>query len=189
MFIGGVILELKKNGVYVIKDEFYNKFSDEITKQDKGGRPHYYCIDDNETELLWVIPLSKPFPKYIELEKQQFKHIHDKLFIHTIRIFEVFGRKSAFLFNDMFPITPKYISHEYRHKNGEHIIVHSPKVIREIEEIALKMKKFRHDGKSLSFLPQPNVLEIKKKLIEEIYINKSIIENLSSDNFTDEENH
>ena len=59
--------------VYHIKDEYFEKVQDDNLMQNKEGstyRPTFYCLRDNKTSLLWMVPLSSRVEK--------FKAIHDK---------------------------------------------------------------------------------------------------------------
>ena len=59
--------------VYHIKDEYFEKVQDSNLMQNKEGgtyRPTFYCLRDNKTSLLWMVPLSSRVEK--------FKAIHDK---------------------------------------------------------------------------------------------------------------
>ena len=63
--------------VYHIKDEYFEKVQDSNLMQNKEGgtyRPTFYCLRDNKTSLLWMVPLSSRVEK--------FKAIHDKQMAH-----------------------------------------------------------------------------------------------------------
>ena len=69
----------------------------------EGGtyRPTFYCLRDNKTSLLWMVPLSSRVEK--------FKAIHDKQVTKygkclTIVLGEFDGKEAAFLLQNMFPI-------------------------------------------------------------------------------------
>jgi hypothetical protein len=65
---------MKKTGFYIIKDRFFDDMPDPYLKGNKAGnRPHYYCFEDNTTEIYWMIPLSSridKFRKIIEKKEQ-----------------------------------------------------------------------------------------------------------------------
>lgn len=45
---------MKKTGFYIITD-----MPDPYLKGNKAGnRPHYYCFEDSDTGIFWMIPLS-----------------------------------------------------------------------------------------------------------------------------------
>lgn len=53
--------------------------SDPFLKGNKqGNRPHYYCFEDDESGIYWIIPLSSRVSKYkkiIEKKKRQGKNV------------------------------------------------------------------------------------------------------------------
>ena len=41
------------------RDSFFEVMSDPFLKGNKqGNRPHYYCFEDDESGIYWIIPLS-----------------------------------------------------------------------------------------------------------------------------------
>jgi len=47
-------MKIKKNGFYLIKDEFFKKMNDSYLPLQKNGRPMYYCIEDkNNKNIFW----------------------------------------------------------------------------------------------------------------------------------------
>ena len=72
------------------------------------------------------------------------------------------SRESAFLIQDMFPITEKYIEREYTIA-GNHLMLTSEHTAREIEQKARKVMGMLKRG--IKFTPtQPDVIAILKKL-------------------------
>ena len=60
--------------VYHIKDEYFEKVQDGNLMQNKENgtyRPTFYCLRDEKTSLLWMVPLSSRVQKY--------KAIHDNV--------------------------------------------------------------------------------------------------------------
>ena len=88
--------------VYHIKDEYFEKVQDSNLMQNKEGgtyRPTFYCLRDNKTSLLWMVPLSSRVEK--------FKAIHDKQMAKygkclTIVLGEFDGKEAAFLVASIF---------------------------------------------------------------------------------------
>ncbi len=64
---------MKKTGFYIIKDKFFEDMEDPYLKGNKAGnRPHYYCLEDTNTGIYWMIPLSSRIDKYRKImEKNQ----------------------------------------------------------------------------------------------------------------------
>jgi hypothetical protein len=72
------------------------------------------------------------------------------------------SRESAFLIQDMFPITEKYIEREYTIA-GNHLMLTSEHTVKEIERKARKVMGMLKRG--VKFTPtQPDVMAILKKL-------------------------
>lgn len=72
------------------------------------------------------------------------------------------SRRSAFLIQDMFPITDEYIEREYTIA-GNHLMLTSEHMVKEIEQKAKKVMGMLKRG--VKFMPtQPNVIAILEKL-------------------------
>ena len=157
--------EIKENRLYFVKDEFFDRVQDAFLKMNKedSARPHYFPFIDNKTGLYWLIPCSSRIDKYkniIESKKAKGKpHNH-------IQIIKVNGREEAFLYQDMFPVLPKYIADPYSNKYGI-FEVKSESMIEQINGNAVKIIKLLRHG--LKFTPtQPDILRIEKLMLEEI---------------------
>ena len=152
---------MKKTGFYIIKDNFFTDMPDPYLKGNKAGnRPHYYCFQDSNRDIYWMIPLSSQIQKYREIiKKKELKYKRcDTLYIAKLDD----GKESVFLIQDMFPITEKYIEREYTIA-GNHLMVTSEHVARTIEQKAKKVLKMLKRG--VKFTPtQPDVLSILEKL-------------------------
>ncbi len=80
--------------------------------------------------------------------------------IHIVKLDD--SRQSAFLIQDMFPITDEYIEREYTIA-GNHLMLTSEHTAKEIEQKAKKVMGMLKRG--VKFTPtQPNVLAILEKL-------------------------
>ena len=66
---------MKKTGFYIIKDNFFTDMPDSYLKGNKAGnRPHYYCFEDSDTGIFWMIPLLSRIDKYkkmLRIKKRQ----------------------------------------------------------------------------------------------------------------------
>jgi len=97
--------------VYHVKDTYFDAVKDErlMRNHERGAyRPTYYCLMDERTQLLWVIPMSSRVDKYQPfIEKDVDKYgICNKIYIGK------YGNgKSVFLLQNMFPILPRFINH------------------------------------------------------------------------------
>ena len=103
--------DIKLGYVYHIKDLYFETVKDDRLMRNHEGdayRPTYFCLKDEKTGLLWVIPMSLRVEKYQAfVDKDTLRH-GKCLKIH---IAEYANRLNAFLFQNMFPILPKYIDH------------------------------------------------------------------------------
>jgi hypothetical protein len=82
------------------------------------GRPCFYAFSDRKNPLiLWCIPISSQVNKYMKICNHKINKQREKGAIkpkcNTIRFGEVMGANKAFLIQNMFPVTPKYISEIY----------------------------------------------------------------------------
>ena len=152
---------MKKTGFYIIKDEFFENMSDPYLKGNKAGnRPHYYCFEDANTGIYWMIPLSSQIDKYKRIMEKKEKAGKPCDILHIAKLDD--SRESAFLIQDMFPITEEYIEREYTIA-GNHLMLTSEHTVREIEQKARKVMGMLKRG--VKFTPtQPDVMAILKKL-------------------------
>ena len=154
---------MKKTGFYIIKDKFFEDMSDPYLKENKAeSRPHYYCFEDTDTEIYWLIPLSSRIDKYKRIMEKKKRTGKPCDIIHIAKLDD--SRESAFLIQDMFPITEEYIEREYTIA-GNHLMLTSEHVAREIEHKAKKVVGMLKRG--VKFTPtQPDVVAILGKLKE-----------------------
>ena len=155
---------MKKTGFYIIKDKFFEDMSDPYLKGNKAeNRPHYYCFEDTRTGIYWMIPLSSRIDKYKRIVDQKEKAGKPCDIIHIVKLDD--NLESAFLIQDMFPVTDKYIEREYTIA-GNHLRLTSEHTAKEIEKKARKVVGMLKRG--VKFTPtQPDVMAILKKLLQE----------------------
>lgn len=152
---------MKKTGFYIIKDRFFQDMADPYLKGNKGeNRPHYYCFEDAQEGIYWMIPLSSRIEKYQKIVEKKEKANKSCDIIHIATLDD--NRQSAFLIQDMFPITLDYIEREYT-LAGNHLTMTSQHTAREIEKKARKVMGMLKRG--VKFTPtQPDVMAILEKL-------------------------
>lgn len=102
---------LETGYVYHIKDEYFEFAKDEkLMKNHENGntRPTYFCIKNANSQILWFIPMSSKVEKYKKLQEQKIKKngVCDTIVIGKYRRID-----AAFLIQNIFPITEKYIDH------------------------------------------------------------------------------
>ena len=154
---------MKKTGFYIIKDSFFEKMNDPYLKGNKeGNRPHYYCLEDKDG-LYWMIPLPSRIDKYEKLIDKKEKAGKPCDIVHIVKLDD--DRKSAFLIQDMIPVTEEYIEREYTIA-GNHMMLTSEHSVKEIERKAKKIMALIKRG--VKFMPtQPDINAIIKILKEE----------------------
>ncbi len=111
-------MNYKEGYVYHIKDEYFKKVNDPNLMQNKENgnyRPTFYCMRDQKTSLLWLVPLSSRVEKYLSIYEKQQKKYGNCL---TIVMGEYDGKPAAFLLQNMFPITEKYLDHMHTRNNN-----------------------------------------------------------------------
>jgi hypothetical protein len=152
---------MKKTGFYIIKDKFFEDMSDPYLKGNKdGNRPHYYCMQDTSTGIFWMIPLSSRIEKYKRIMEKKEKAGKPCDILHIVKMDD--NRESAFLIQDIFPITEEYIEREYMIA-GNHLMLTSEHTAREIEQKARRVIGMLKRG--VKFTPtQPDVKAILEKL-------------------------
>lgn len=154
---------MKENGFYIIKDKFFEDMSDPYLKGNKEGkRPHYYCFEDVNDGIYWMIPLSSQIDKYKRIINKKEKAGKPCDILHIVKLDD--NRESAFLIQDMFLLTDEYIKREYT-ISGNHLMLTSEHVVRGIERKARKVIGMLKHG--IKFTPtQPDAMIIYKKLLK-----------------------
>ena len=107
-----------------------------------------------------MIPLSSQIDKYKRIVEKKEKAGKPCDIIQIVKLDD--SRQSAFLIQDMFPITDEYIEREYTIA-GNHLMLTSEHTAKEIEQKAKKVMGMLKRG--VKFMPtQPNVIAILEKL-------------------------
>ncbi len=89
--------------LFHIKDEYFIKVNDPNLMQNKENgnyRPTFYCMRDEKTSLLWLVPLSSRVEKFQAIYNKQIEKYGNCL---TIVMGEYDGKQAAFLLQNMFP--------------------------------------------------------------------------------------
>lgn len=156
--------------VYHIKDEFFEKVKDDkLMKNKENGtyRPTFYCLKDETTELLWVVPMSSRVEqKYQALHDKQEERYGESL---MIVLGEFDNKKAAFLIQNMFPITEKYLDHVHT-KNGNPV----PVKVKLQEEVRAKVQKVRGMTKRGKKIVFPDIKRIEAIMLEELQHEKEL---------------
>ena len=148
--------------VYYIKDEFFELVDDDKlmkNKEDGKKRPTYYAAIDSKTGLIWVVPMSTKFEKYEQLYNKKVERYGE---CDTIVLGRYCDKDTAFLIQNIFPITHKYIHHIHT-KNGNPVPVNS-KIQQILNSKIEKVFVMRDKGINHMF---PNVEKIEEIMLEE----------------------
>lgn len=127
---------LEPGYVYHIKDEYFEFAKDDkLMKNHENGlmRPTYLCVKKEKSKILWFIPMSSKIEKYRKLRDNKIKKIG---YCDTIVIGKYKKKEAAFLIQNIFPVTEKYIDHIDTSRNKAVPVVKSTR-----EEIERKVKK------------------------------------------------
>ena len=114
------MFKIENGKFYFIKDEFFGKVSDNtiLTNKTNGNkRPCYYCFRDyNNDKIIWFIPISSKVDKYKKIYEYKIKKYKK---VDTIVFGKINDKETAFLIQNMFPITEKYIEEKYVQNNKD----------------------------------------------------------------------
>ena len=154
---------IEEGYVYHIKNEYFEFVKDEKLMTNHEGdstRPNYFCIKINDENVMWFVPMSSKAEKYKKIIQNKMKKYKK---CDTIVIGNYRGREHAFLIQNMFPITEKYIDH-IDTIEGKALKVPS-ETRRDIERKVEKVLLLKEKGINLIF---PNVDKITEKLLKEL---------------------
>ena len=154
---------MKERLFYIIKEDFFEKMADPYLKGNKEeNRPHYYCFKENDTGLMWMIPLSSRIEKYKRIIQKREKHNRQCDILHIAKLDD--DKEAVFLIQDMFPVTEQYIAREYTISKNP-LVLTSEHTVKEIERKAKRILSLINRGKKL--IPtQVDVNSIINKLKE-----------------------
>jgi hypothetical protein len=154
--------DIKQGFVYHIKDKYFEKANDDkLMRNHEGGayRPTYFCIKDNKTGLLWVVPMSRRIEKYQAVINKDVER-HGKCL--KIYIGEYANRPNAFLFQNIFPTLPKYIDHI--HVIGQNPVPVSQRLQTMLDRNYREIMRLHKRGAKVIF---PDITRLEKLMIEE----------------------
>ena len=155
--------------VYHINDDYFAKAKDDKLMQNKENgtyRPTFLCLEDrNQPGLLWVVPMSTRVEKYEAIRKKQIEKYGKCL---TIVIGEYDGRQAAFLLQNMFPITEKYLDHIHT-RNGNPVPVKFS-LAQEVRSNMQQLRQLINRGRQVVF---PDIRRLEKLMLTELITEKS----------------
>jgi hypothetical protein len=123
------------------------------------GRPCFYSFCDKTNGLYWLIPISSQTQKFRQIYNQKLLKYGD---VDTIVFGYVMGDEKAFLIQNMFPITDKYIDCVYIDNKTQKPVIINTRLNNELQHKANKVLNLQRKGYRLIF---PDVLAIESKLL------------------------
>lgn len=171
--------------VYHIKDEYFEKVNDNMLMQNKENgtyRPTFYCLKDEKTSLLWMVPLSSRVDKFRAIHDKQAKKYGRCL---TLVLGEFDGKSAAFLLQNMFPVTEYYLDHIHTRNNNPVPVKHS--IHSEINTNMKRLLQLHKRGRKVVF---PDITRLEEIMLEELKDSHPLHAdtNLSTDPFYSEPN-
>ena len=151
-------------------------------KENGTYRPTFYCLKDEKTSLLWMVPLSSRVDKFRAIHDKQAEKYGRCL---TIVLGEFDGKSAAFLLQNMFPVTEYYLDHIHTRNNNPVPVKHSIH-----SEINTNMKRLRQLHKRGSKVVFPDITRLEEIMLEELKDSHPLHAdtNLSTDPFYSEPN-
>ena len=125
----------------------------------RKARPTYFCIKNENTNILWFIPMSSKVEKYKKIRDSKIKKYGK---CDTILIKQFLGKESVFLLQNMFPTIEKYVDHIHIINGKEARVINQ--VEKEIESTFNHIMKLIELGKKVVFTDVDN--DIKTMLDE-----------------------
>ena len=153
-----------RNGFCFLNDKYFTDFPDSklMSNHGKGqGRPCFFCMHDKQNpDIMWLIPVSTKVQKYSAvMQKKIDRHGN----CHTIVIGKAAGKQSAFLIQNMCPVTQNYIQNQYI-LNGKPVRI-PESLAKEIRIKAQRTMRIYQTNKMVIF---PDIDKIKTALIAQL---------------------
>ena len=158
-------MKIEKKSYYFIKDKFF-KFADDkhllLNKENNHSRP-CFLIAQEKGKIFWLVPISSKIEKY----KKLFLKKKEKYgFCNTIVFGTMLNKDCAFLLQNMFPVTEKYILKQYVIGKFKIPVKIENELADEIIEKSQKILSLVRKG--VTGLVFPDILAIESKLLNEL---------------------
>ncbi|MBQ7245575.1 MAG: hypothetical protein IJS33_01470 [Firmicutes bacterium] len=134
---------------YFITDAFYDALPNcnlmtnkgEVFNRGEHGRPCHYCFEHKG--YYWMVPISSKIEKFENIYNRK---VEKRGYCDTIRFGYVNGKKRAFLIQNCFPVTAKYIDEEYKINAKTIPVVADAKLSEELNKLLLKVIRLHAQG-------------------------------------------
>ena len=155
--------DIKPGYVYHIKDSYFEVAKDDKLMRNYEGsayRPTYFCLKDEKTGILWVIPMSTRTEKYMGFMQKDIDRYGECI---KIVMGKYAGVDAVFLLQNMFPILPQYIDHI-------HLIKQNPVPVDTRLQTILdrnfrELLRLHRRGIKIIF---PDILRLEKLMLDEL---------------------
>lgn len=146
-------MNIEVGKLYFVRDEFYERFrgygllenKDEIDGQ-SHNRPCCCLFNDRDYDTIyWFVPISSQLKKY---NLQYEKSIKKYKMCDNISFGYVLGNKTAFLPQNLFPITVNYINNAYIDNNTLLPITLSSSLMSELSGKSRKKIRYNKQGRN-----------------------------------------
>ena len=155
--------------LYFIKDDFYERFKNcgllenkEVINGKEHNRPCCYLFQfsHEDNNIYWMIPISSKVQKY---KMQYQKSINKYGICDNISFGYILGEETAFLPQNLFPVTKEYINNIYLDKNTSLPITIPANLMAELNGKARKKIRYNQKGKPFGMT---DVMYIYNELIK-----------------------
>ena len=150
---------------YFIKDSFFDIIDDPelMTNKENGNkRPCYYCFKSKKYDkIIWFIPVSTKIDKYQRIYNNKIQKqikLGKKPSIDTIVFGDFANTYSAFLIQNMFPVTEEFIENQYI-KNKVAIKLSNKLQVEIISKATKVLNLYNHGMKNIVFPDIDRILE------------------------------
>ena len=169
---------MKEHGLYIIKKEFFdlvhNVIGGDCDYINGDKRPIYCCIKDKKIEgLYWAIPTSDINHRN-EGQKDYYETCLEKPIDDIRSCYYHMGRttkEAIYKISSCYPITKKYIDHEFV-SCGKHVVIRKSETVSEIERKLRRILAF--EFRRPNYFPQ-HITDIRNYLINELKKNEDSI--------------
>lgn len=158
-------MNISVGNFYFVSNDFFKLVNDPYLKvnYEIEKRPHYFALQDEQTRLYWLVPVSSKVEKFEKIIAD--RHARHKP-TDGIKIVTVQNQKSALLLQDMFPVSNKYIEAQYI-RGGQPVCIANPNTIDDIVRSAKKVIHLLHKG--IKITPtQPDINRIERLMLADL---------------------
>lgn len=161
---------MKEHGLYIIRKEFLelvHKLGGDCDYYNGNKRPIYCCIKDNKIDgLYWAIPTSDISHRKDE-QKAYYEKCLEKPDSDLRSCYYHIGRTTkdaVYKVSSCYPITAKYIDHEFN-SCGKHVIIRRAETVNELERKLKRILAF--ESRKPNYFQQ-HITDIKNYLLNEL---------------------